>query len=74
MEVPDAIEVCNQSVEKGNELRGFLIGEAIQRLAIPPEQNRAGVWQTSLRDLRQRNEAAAPIRRVGRAIQGRSIV
>ena len=54
-------------MEKGNKLRGFLIREAIQRLAIALEQNRAGFRQTSLRRLRQRNEAAAPIRRVGRA-------
>ena len=67
IDTPDAIEVCSQSVEKGSELRGFLIREAIQRLAITLEQNRAGVWQTSLRGLSERKEAAPPIRRVGRA-------
>ena len=34
----DPIEICDQSREQGNKLRGLLVREAAQRLAITPEQ------------------------------------
>jgi hypothetical protein len=67
LDARDPIKICDQSREQGNKLRGLLVREAAQRLAVTPEQGCNRAWQTRFCGLRHRNAAAASIGRVRHA-------
>jgi hypothetical protein len=64
----DPIEVCDQAGEQGIEQPDLLVGEVAQYLTITPEQDGNRVRQARFCDRRQCDAAAAPIGRVGRAL------
>jgi hypothetical protein len=55
----EPIEVCNQAIEQGDELRGLIVREAIERFTVALEQGGTGIGQSGKRNICQGNAAAA---------------
>ena len=66
--IRDAIEIGDHPREQGDKACGFLIAEAVQRLAVAFDEGSDSVRQARLGEAGQRNAAASPIGSVGRAL------